>query len=110
MFGITIVIYTMITEKIPKCLPQKTEKFNSHKYFHGNSHFAALCCEVVFFTYSEKLIGSLSKNGQGNSMSKNPKRAEKFIHLFFGGNYIIVGLRTTAAIIYMEKIQIYNVS
>jgi hypothetical protein len=57
MFGITIVIYTMITEKIPKCLPQKTEKFNSHKYFHGNSHFAALCCEVVFLHIRKNLLG-----------------------------------------------------
>jgi len=38
-----------------------------------------------FFTHSEKLIRSLLKNGQGKYMSKNPKRAEKFIHLFLVG-------------------------
>ena len=38
-----------------------------------------------FFTYSEKLIGSLFKNGQGKSMSKNQKRAKKFIQSFYVG-------------------------
>ena len=34
------------------------------------------------FTYSEKLIWSLFKNGQGNSISKNQKRANFYL-LFF---------------------------
>jgi hypothetical protein len=44
-------------------------------------HYAA----KWFFTYSEKLIGSLFKIGQGKGMSIFPKRANKFIHLFLVG-------------------------
>ena len=38
-----------------------------------------------FFTYSEKLIGSLLKNGQGKYMSKIQKCDPKFIHCFLCG-------------------------
>ena len=61
MFCIITVIYKMITDKIPKVLPQKSKKFNSHKYFHGNSCFAALCCEVVFLHIQKNLLGHFSK-------------------------------------------------
>jgi hypothetical protein len=57
------------------------KKFSVTNYFMENPvllHYAV----KWFFTYSEKLIGSLSKNGQGNSMSKNPKRAKKFFRSF----------------------------
>jgi hypothetical protein len=47
----------MITDKVPKHLPQKTQKFNSHKYFHGKSGFAALCSEVVFLHILKNLLG-----------------------------------------------------
>ena len=36
-----------------------------------------------FFYIFGKLIGSLFKNGQGNSMSKIQKCANKFFHCFF---------------------------
>ena len=36
---------------MPKQPPSKTKKIYSHKYFHGNSCFAALCCEVVFYIF-----------------------------------------------------------
>ena len=48
-----------------------------------------------FFTYSEKLIGSLFKNGQRKYMSKIQKRAIKFFQCFYvgpanGGTFTIV--------------------
>jgi len=84
-----ISVYNRLTEKVPKHLPQKTKKFYSHKYFHENSVFTALCCEVGFFTYSEKLVGSLFKIGQGKDMSIFQKRANKFFRSFYVGLKIV---------------------
>ena len=70
MFCIIIVIYKMITYKIPKVLPQKTEKFNSHKYFHGKSGFAALCFKVVFLYILKNLLGHFSKMDKENECPK----------------------------------------
>jgi hypothetical protein len=41
--------------------PQKSKKFNSHKYFHGKSCFAALCSEVGFLHIQKNLLGHFSK-------------------------------------------------
>ncbi len=49
------------TEKFLKYCPQKRKKINSHKYFHGKSRFAALCCEVTFLHIRKNLLGHFSK-------------------------------------------------
>ena len=49
------------TEKFLNNCPQKSKKFYSHKYFHGNSCFAALCCEVTFLHILKNLLGHFSK-------------------------------------------------
>jgi len=59
------------TEKFLNNLPQKRKKFNSHKYFHGNSGFAALCCEVVFLHIQKNLLGHFSKMDKENECPKS---------------------------------------
>ncbi len=46
---------------MPKQPSAKSKKFNSHKYFHGKSCFAALCSEVVFLHIRKNLLGHFSK-------------------------------------------------
>jgi hypothetical protein len=75
----------MLTEKVPKVLPKKTKKFNSHKYFHGNSCFAALCCEVTFLHIRKNLLGHFLKMDKEIVCPKSKNAPTSFFTVFYVG-------------------------
>ena len=65
--------------------PQKTKNFYSHKYFHGNSCFAALCCEVVFLHIQKNLLGHFSKMDKENECPKSKNATLSLFTVFYVG-------------------------
>jgi len=80
-----ISVYNRLTEKVPKVLPQKTQKFNSHKYFHGKSCFAALCFKVVFLYILKNLLGHFSKMDKENECPKSKNATLSLFTVFYVG-------------------------
>jgi len=78
-------LYTLLREKRLNNLPQKSKKFNSHKYFHGKSCFAALCCEVVFLHIQKNLLGHFSKMDKENECPKSKNAALSLFTVFYVG-------------------------
>jgi hypothetical protein len=67
--------YIMETHFSPKSFPPKMIKSFQSQINSCKIGFRCIMQRSGFFTYSEKLIGSLFKIGQGKSMSIFPKRA-----------------------------------
>ena len=82
------MFYTFRIEKCLNNLPQKSKKFNSHKYFHGNSGFAALCCEVVFLHIQKNLLGHFSKMDKVKVCPKIQNGPRSLFNVFYVGPVI----------------------
>ena len=67
--------------------PEKVLKKLCSQIIHENSVFAALCFKVKNRDFSEKLIGSLFKNGHFKNVQFR-KTAEQIYSVFFGGNLL----------------------
>ena len=58
------------------------KKVYSHKIIRANLGFAALCSEVVFFTYSENLLGHFSKMDKESTCPKFKNEPKSFSGVF----------------------------
>ena len=70
---------------MPKSFSTKSIKSLQSQINSSKFGFRSIMQRTGFLLHSEKLIGSLFKNGQGKVMSKNQKRANKFFQSFYVG-------------------------
>jgi hypothetical protein len=89
-----ISVYNRLTEKVPKLLPQKPQKINSHKYFHGKSGFAALCCEVVFLHIRKNLLGHFSKMDKERACPKSKNAPLSLSNVFMWAKIVGTNSKT----------------